>query len=175
MTVIQSYNSKNTPSGKVYAVKIAEALLLYVFRMVFPTSPLSDSPSPICQTVSAFPNPLSVAPPPILSNLVREKNIWAQLYKQWVFCNRHNTGQLIVHLFLVLGLIHISRLLGRKISSSPYLHPDRVAQFRVHLQVLVNHHVHDDHLALLLLDFVNSDDHVHLDVATEHPAELVSH
>ena len=38
MTVIQSYNSKNTPSGKVCAVKIAEAALSYVFRMVFPTS-----------------------------------------------------------------------------------------------------------------------------------------
>ena len=38
MTVIQSYNSKNTPSGKLYAVKIAEAVLLYVFTMVFPTS-----------------------------------------------------------------------------------------------------------------------------------------
>ena len=38
VTVIQSYNSKNTPSGKIYDVKIAEAILLYVFIMVFPTS-----------------------------------------------------------------------------------------------------------------------------------------
>ena len=38
MTVIQSYNSKNTPSGKLYAVKKAEAVLLYVFTMVFPTN-----------------------------------------------------------------------------------------------------------------------------------------
>ena len=41
MPVIQSYNSKNTPSGKLYAVKIAEAVLLYVFTMVFPASLLS--------------------------------------------------------------------------------------------------------------------------------------
>ena len=41
MTVIQSYNSKNTPSGKLHAVKIAEADLLYVFTLVFPTSLLA--------------------------------------------------------------------------------------------------------------------------------------
>ena len=41
MTVIQSYNSKNTPSGKLHAVKITEAVLLYVFTIVFPTSPFS--------------------------------------------------------------------------------------------------------------------------------------
>ena len=41
LTVIQSYNSKNTPSGKLYVVKIAEAVLLYVFTKVFPTSVLT--------------------------------------------------------------------------------------------------------------------------------------
>ena len=33
----------NTPSGKLYAVKISEAILLYVFTMVFPTSLLISS------------------------------------------------------------------------------------------------------------------------------------
>ena len=41
MTVIQSYNSKNTPSGKLHAVKIAEADLVYVFTLVFSTSLLT--------------------------------------------------------------------------------------------------------------------------------------
>ena len=30
MTVIQSYNNKNTPTAKLYAVKIAEAVFLYI-------------------------------------------------------------------------------------------------------------------------------------------------
>ena len=39
MTVIESYNSKNTPNGKLYGVKITEAVLLFtVFTTVFPTS-----------------------------------------------------------------------------------------------------------------------------------------
>ena len=37
MTVIQSYNSKNTPSGKLYAVKIAESVVPDEFP-TFPTS-----------------------------------------------------------------------------------------------------------------------------------------
>ena len=40
MIAIQSYNSKNTPRGKLHAVKIAEADLVYVFTLVFPTSRL---------------------------------------------------------------------------------------------------------------------------------------
>ena len=39
MTVIQSYFSKNTHRALLYAVKIAEAVFLYAFTMVFPTSP----------------------------------------------------------------------------------------------------------------------------------------
>ena len=34
------YGSKNTPVGQLDAEKIAEAVLLYVFTMAFPTSPL---------------------------------------------------------------------------------------------------------------------------------------
>ena len=42
MTVIQSYNSKNIPSGKLHAVKIAKANLPYVFTLVFQTSLLNS-------------------------------------------------------------------------------------------------------------------------------------
>ena len=45
MTVIQSYNSKNIPSGKLHAVKIAKANLPYVFTLVFQTSLLNSKSS----------------------------------------------------------------------------------------------------------------------------------
>ena len=39
MTVIKSYNRKNTPNGKLYDVKINEAVLLFtLFTIVYPTS-----------------------------------------------------------------------------------------------------------------------------------------
>jgi len=45
MTVIQSYNSKNIPSGKLHAVKIAKANLPYEFTLVFQTSLLNSKSS----------------------------------------------------------------------------------------------------------------------------------
>ena len=38
LTVTQSYYSKVTPIGALHAEKIAEAVLLYVFRIAFPAS-----------------------------------------------------------------------------------------------------------------------------------------
>ena len=38
LTVTQSFHSKVTPIGVLYAEKIAEAVLLYVFRIAFPAS-----------------------------------------------------------------------------------------------------------------------------------------
>ena len=63
MTLIQSYNSKNTPSGKMYAVKIAEAVLLYAFTMVFPTSPLPRSTETHKNVPPQIPHP----PPAVLA------------------------------------------------------------------------------------------------------------
>ena len=39
LTVTQSYDSKVTPISALYAEKIAEAVLLYVFIITFPVSP----------------------------------------------------------------------------------------------------------------------------------------
>ena len=38
LTVTLSYHSKVTPIGELHVVKIAEAVLLYVFRIAFPAS-----------------------------------------------------------------------------------------------------------------------------------------
>ena len=43
LTVTQSYDSKVTPVGALHAEKIAEATLLYVFRITFPMSPLQTN------------------------------------------------------------------------------------------------------------------------------------
>ena len=40
LIITQSYNSKNTPIGKLHAEKITKAVLLYVLWIAFPTSPL---------------------------------------------------------------------------------------------------------------------------------------
>ena len=40
LAVTQIYNSKNTPSAKFHAFKIAKSVFLYLFTMAFPTSPL---------------------------------------------------------------------------------------------------------------------------------------
>ena len=41
LTVTESYDSKVTPIGALYAEKISEAVLLYVFRITIPASPLA--------------------------------------------------------------------------------------------------------------------------------------
>ena len=45
LTVAQTYDSKVTPIGALHAEKIAEAVLLYVFRITFPASPFPTLPS----------------------------------------------------------------------------------------------------------------------------------
>ena len=37
----ESYGSKNTPVGSLGAEKISEAVLLYVYTLVFPASPFA--------------------------------------------------------------------------------------------------------------------------------------
>ena len=39
MTVFISYHCKKTPLGSLHAEKTGEAVLLYVFNMVFPATP----------------------------------------------------------------------------------------------------------------------------------------
>ena len=101
LTVTWSYNSKNTPIGGFYAVKLAKSVFLFVFTMAFPTSlfkiNLIESTSP------PLPLPRHQAKP-ILQPIIRKTliHLLRTFLSSWVF---NHFNYLSVSVFFWIGCI----------------------------------------------------------------------